>query len=65
VNAGGRAFELPDGNLTKLFRFFQDILREKTTHIDQLLKEREVDREDMQTQSMLYQKNSSLVIIRV
>lgn len=40
-------------------------MREKSTHIDQLLKERESDRDDMQTQSMLYQKNVSLVIMRV
>lgn len=40
-------------------------MREKSTHIDQLLKERESDREDMQTQSMLFQKNVSLVIMRV
>lgn len=44
-------------------QYLQDILREKTNHIEQLMKERETDREEMSAQSVLFQKNISLVNI--
>lgn len=45
------------------FQSFQDILREKTNHIEQLMKERETDREEMSAQSILFQKTIHMVII--
>lgn len=41
----------------------QDILREKTNHIEQLMKERETDRDEMSAQTALFNKNISLVMI--
>ncbi|XP_070496865.1 restin homolog isoform X3 [Chironomus tepperi] len=35
----------------------QDILREKSNHIEQIMKERDIDREEMSAQTILYQKN--------
>ncbi|CAO1327841.1 unnamed protein product [Diamesa serratosioi] len=39
----------------------QDVLREKTNHIEHLMKERETDREEMSSQTQLFQKNISQV----
>ncbi|KAG5675079.1 hypothetical protein PVAND_005011 [Polypedilum vanderplanki] len=35
----------------------QDILREKSNHIEQIMKERDIEREEMAAQTVLYQKN--------
>ncbi|XP_052866456.1 restin homolog isoform X3 [Anopheles cruzii] len=35
----------------------QDVLREKQNHIEQLMQEREIDREESANQSIMYQKN--------
>nr|XP_040235376.2 restin homolog isoform X13 [Anopheles coluzzii] len=35
----------------------QDVLREKQNHIEQLMQEREIDREETANQSIMYQKN--------
>ncbi|XP_052893980.1 restin homolog isoform X2 [Anopheles moucheti] len=35
----------------------QDVLREKQNHIEQLMQEREIDREETASQSIMYQKN--------
>lgn len=43
--------------------YFKDILREKSNHIDQLLKEREQDREEMAGQEILFKKTVDLVNI--
>lgn len=58
---------LPDENESdEKFSFsFQDILREKTNHIEQIMKERENDREEMAAHTILYNKNLALVIIVV
>uniref|UniRef100_A0A0K8UUB1 Restin n=2 Tax=Bactrocera latifrons TaxID=174628 RepID=A0A0K8UUB1_BACLA len=41
----------------------QDLLHEKQKHIEQLMIERELDREDCQNQALQYQKNINEVII--
>lgn len=46
-------FELPDF----MNYLFQDILREKSNHIEKIIKERETDREEMAAQTILFQKN--------
>lgn len=35
----------------------QDVLREKQNHIEQLLAEKDLDRQDAEIQSMMYQKD--------
>ncbi|XP_065073889.1 restin homolog isoform X10 [Ochlerotatus camptorhynchus] len=35
----------------------QDVLREKQNHIEQLMREREIDREEIASQTIMYQKN--------
>lgn len=47
--------------LNLLIRGFQDVIREKQNHIEQLMIERDLDREDSQNQAMLFQKNISEV----
>lgn len=42
---------------------FQDILREKTNHLEQLIKERENVCEEMSAQEVLHQKSLGLVIM--
>jgi hypothetical protein len=39
----------------------QDILQEKTNHIERLMKERETDREEMTSQSIIFQNNLTMV----
>lgn len=39
----------------------QDILQEKTNHIERLMKERESDREEMSSQSIIFQNNLTMV----
>uniref|UniRef100_A0A8D8G9X7 Restin homolog n=1 Tax=Culex pipiens TaxID=7175 RepID=A0A8D8G9X7_CULPI len=54
-----------------LFPFFflvslrQDVLREKQNHIEQLMREREIDREEGANQTILYQKNVQQVFLLV
>ncbi|XP_037903664.1 restin homolog isoform X2 [Hermetia illucens] len=43
----------------------QDVIREKQNHIEQLMIERDLDREDSQNQAMLFQKNISELQSRV
>uniref|UniRef100_A0A182UH66 Uncharacterized protein n=1 Tax=Anopheles melas TaxID=34690 RepID=A0A182UH66_9DIPT len=46
-----RTFASEKGNL------HSDVLREKQNHIEQLMQEREIDREETANQSIMYQKN--------
>lgn len=43
----------------------QDVLREKQNHIEQLMREREIDREEGANQTILYQKNVQQVFLLV
>ncbi|XP_058059639.1 restin homolog isoform X2 [Anopheles bellator] len=43
----------------------QDVLREKQNHIEQLMQEREIDREESANQSIMYQKNIQQVIRQI
>ncbi|KAL7043611.1 hypothetical protein ACKWTF_001595 [Chironomus riparius] len=50
--------KLPSATSTPKPSFsLQDILREKSNHIEQIMKERDIDREEMSAQTILYQKN--------
>lgn len=52
------------GTVINRFNFyFKDILREKSNHIEQLMKEREQDREESAAQAILFKKNVDLVNI--
>lgn len=46
-----------------LLKFPQEILQEKTNHIERLMKERENDREEMSTQSIKFQHQITMVIL--
>uniref|UniRef100_A0A0K8TT97 Putative cytoskeleton-associated protein n=1 Tax=Tabanus bromius TaxID=304241 RepID=A0A0K8TT97_TABBR len=47
----------PVSSTPKLTFSLQDVIREKQNHIEQLMIERELDREDAQNQAMMYQKS--------
>ncbi|KAI9585258.1 hypothetical protein GQX74_001105 [Glossina fuscipes] len=49
-------------NTSRLRLNSQDLLREKQSHIEQLMIERDLDREDSQNQALQYQKNINEVI---
>lgn len=54
----------PDEAIINRFQFyFKDILREKSNHIEQLMKEREQDREESAGQAILFKKTVDLVNI--
>lgn len=48
-----------------LLKFPQEILQEKTNHIERLMKERENDREEMSTQSIKFQHQITMVILDI
>jgi hypothetical protein len=49
-------------NIFSFLFFFKDILREKQTHIEKLMNEREIEREETANQAILFQKQISQVM---
>uniref|UniRef100_W8BMZ8 Restin n=1 Tax=Ceratitis capitata TaxID=7213 RepID=W8BMZ8_CERCA len=64
MNAQRKSLSIkPLGTTPKSQYSMQDLLHEKQKHIEQLIIERELDREDCQNQALQYQKNINEVII--
>lgn len=54
---------LDEAVINRFHFYFKDILREKSNHIEQLMKEREQDREESAGQAILFKKTVDLVNI--